>query len=444
MTLVWSILILVVSLLACMILKLDLVYGLLVGMFVFMAAAVQSGFSLRSVLKMMWAGIRESFIVVGVLLLIGAMTGIWRGSGTIQQMVIYGTELIHPKFFVLFSFLLPMAVSYLIGTSFGTSATIGVVLMMLCAMSGENPVIIGGAIMSGIYFGDRASPTSSCANLNAYLTKTEIYRNVRLMLKDTIPAVLISAALYILLSLRNPLQTIDLHILEEMKAQVQLSPVLLLPAVIILLAPMIRLNIKTAIGISILCAGIIAHVMQGMSLSGILWTTLLGYEAKGAFAEILSGGGVQSMVHCCIMIIIAATYSGIFNGTQMLSGAEKLLERLSDKMPLFLVTALTGIPLIMISCSQTLALMLQLPLIRPLYEKKGISNEQMMLDTADTTVLFSALVPWCLAVTMPLEMLNVPVSCLPLAFYLYMPALVSLLQNMFHKKVVQSGVTTKF
>ena len=128
----------------------------------------------------------------------------------------------------------------------------------------------------------------------------------------------------------------------------------------------------------------------------------------------------------------------------MLSGAEKLLERLSDKMPLFLVTALTGIPLIMISCSQTLALMLQLPLIRPLYEKKCISNEQMMLDTADTTVLFSALVPWCLAVTMPLEMLNVPVSCLPLAFYLYMPALVSLLQNMFHKKVVQSGVTTKF
>ena len=443
MILLISFIILILSLLACMIFDLDLVYGLLVGMFAFMTAGVRSGYSLKDIFKMMWAGIRESFIVVGVLLLIGAMTGIWRGSGTIQQMVIYGTELIHPKFFVLFSFLLPVAVSYLIGTSFGTSATIGVVLMTLCAMSGADRVIIGGAIMSGIYFGDRASPTSSCANLNAYLTKTEIYRNVKLMLKDTIPAFLISIGLYTLLSFRNPLQTIDMRILEEMKSQVRLSLLLLLPAVIVLLAPMVKLNIKAAIGLSVLCAAVIAGTIQDMPLSGILRTALLGYEAKGEFASILSGGGLKSMIHSNIMIVIAATYSGIFNGTQMLTGMEKWLENLSGKVPPFLITALTGIPLIMISCSQTLALMLQVPLIRPLYEKKGISDEQMMLDTADTTVLFSPLVPWCLAATMPLDMLKVPASCIPLAFYLYLPALVSLVRNMFRKKVVQSAVTNK-
>ncbi len=442
MTLIISFSILILALLACMILDADLVYGLLAGMFVFTAAALRSGYSLKQVLKMMWAGIRESFIVVGVLLLIGAMTGIWRASGTIQQMVIYGTELIHPKFFVLFCFLLPVGVSYLIGTSFGTSATIGVVLMTLCAMSGANRVVIGGAIMSGIYFGDRASPTSSCANLNAYLTKTEIYRNVKLMLKDAVPAFLISAGLYTLLSFRNPLQTVDTRILEEMKSQVRLSPLLLLPAVIVLLAPMVKLNIKAAVGLSVLCAAVIAGTVQKMPITGILRTALLGYEAKGAFASILSGGGLKSMIHSNIMIIIAATYSGIFNGTQMLTGMERFLEKLSEKVPPFVITALTGIPLIMISCSQTLALMLQVPLIRPLYEKKEIPNEQMMLDTADTTVLFSALVPWCLAVSMPLDMLQVARSCLPYAFFLYVPALVSLVRTMFRKKVVQSGVTT--
>ena len=443
MTLIISFSILILSLVACMIFDIDLVYGLLAGMFVFMAAALRSGYDLKQVLKMMWAGIRESFIVVGVLLLIGAMTGIWRGSGTIQQMVIYGTELIHPKFFVLFSFLLPVAVSYLIGTSFGTSATIGVVLMTLCAMSGGNRVLIAGAVMSGIYFGDRAAPASSCANLNAYLTKTEIYRNVRLMLKDTIPAALITAGLYTLLSFRNPLQTIDMRVLDDMKAQVRLSPLLLLPALIILFAPLIKMEIKKAVGLSILCAAVIAYAIQGMSAAEILRTTLLGYEAKGELASILSGGGLRSMVRCCIMIIIAATYSGIFNETQMLSGMEKMLEKLSDRIPLILITWLTGIPLIMVACSQTLALMLQVPLIRPLYAKKGISNEQMMLDTADTTVLFSALVPWCLAVTMPLTMLKASVSCLPFAFYLYLPALVSLFRELFRKKVVQSGVTNK-
>ncbi len=442
MTIIISFSILISALVACLIWDIDLVYGLLAGMFVFMAAAVRSGYGLKSVLKMMWAGIRESFIVVGVLLLIGAMTGIWRGSGTIQQMVIYGTELIHPKFFVLFSFLLPVAVSYLIGTSLGTAATIGVVLMTLCSMSGENPVIIAGAVMSGIYFGDRAAPASSCANLNAYLTKTDIYSNVRLMLKDCLPALLITSGLYTLLSFGNPLKAIDMRVLDEMKDQVRLSPLLLLPAVIILVAPFIKVRIKKAIGLSILCAAVIAYFMQGMPVREILRTILLGYEAKGGLARILSGGGLKSMARCCVMIIIAATYSGIFNETQMLSGMEKLLEKLSDRVPLIVITGLTGIPLIMVACSQTLALMLQVPLIRPLYAKKGISNEQMMLDTADTTVLFSALVPWCLAATMPLTALKAPVSSLPYAFYLYLPALVSLFRELFRKKVVKSGLTS--
>ncbi len=442
MTLAVSMITFIISLLACMIFKLDLVYGLLAGMFVFMAAAVCSGFSLRSVLKMMWAGIRESFIVVGVMLLIGTMTGIWRGSGTIQQMVIYGTELIRPKFFILFAFLLPMGVSYLIGTSFGTSATIGVVLMTLCSMSGANPVITAGAVMSGIFFGDRASPASSCANLNAYLTKTDIYSNVKLMLKDTIPAVLITIGLYTILSFRNPLQAVDMRILDEMKQQTNLSPLLLLPAAIVLLAPLFRLSIKKAVALSILCAAVIAYTVQKMTVGEILHTAVLGYEARGGLAAILSGGGLKSMIHSNIMIVIAATFSGIFNGTQMLSGMEKLLEKLSGKIPQILITALTGIPLIMVSCSQTLALMLQAPLIRPLYGNKEMAKEQLMLDMANTTVLFSALVPWCLAVTMPLAMLKSSVSCLPYAFYLYMPALVSLFRALFHKKVVQSGLTS--
>ena len=141
MSLTFSIILLILSLLGCMILKIDLVYGLLIWMAAFMAAAAHAGFRLKNILRMMWEGIRESFIVVGVLLIIGAMTGAWRAGGTIQQLVVYGTELIHPKLFILFAFLLPMAVSYLIGTSFGTAASIGVVMMTLCRMSGADPVL---------------------------------------------------------------------------------------------------------------------------------------------------------------------------------------------------------------------------------------------------------------------------------------------------------------
>ena len=136
------------------------------------------------------------------------------------------------------------------------------------------------------------------------------------------------------------------------------------------------------------------------------------------------------MAHGCLMILISATYSGIFNGTNMLSGAEAFLEKLTARFSLFQITAITGIPLIMFSCNQTLALMLHAPLIKPLYQKKGIAKKKMMLDLSNTTVLFSALVPWCLACSMPLEMLGVSVICIPLAFFLYLPAIITLFRYM--------------
>ena len=430
MSLSLSIILLILSLLGCMILKVDLVYGLLIGMLAFMAAASHAGFHLKDILRMMWNGIRESFIVVGVLLIIGAMTGAWRGSGTIQQLVVYGTEMIHPRLFILFSFLLPMAVSYLIGTSFGTAASIGVVMMTLCRMSGADPILTAGAVMSGIFFGDRASPASSCAHLNAYLTGTEIYKNVKFMLKDCIPALLITIGAYAVLSVLNPLQSVDTHILDGLRNEYRLSFILLLPALIILAAPLVRINIKAAMGISILCASLIAIFYQKMSFPELLKTLILGYEAKGELGTLLNGGGVQSMAHGCLMILISATYSGIFNGTNLLSGTEAFLDRMTARLSLFQITALTGIPLIMFSCNQTLALMLHVPLIRPLYQKNGMSKEQMMLHLANTTVLFSALVPWCLACSMPLEMLGVSPVCILLAFFLYLPAIVTFFRDM--------------
>ena len=113
-----AMILLIVSLLACIVTGIDVAYGLLVGMFAFTAAALKLGYSPKRVLKMMWDGVHESFIVVGMLFMIGAMTGIWRGCATVQLLVVRSAELIHPKLFIFFAFLLCAAVSYLIGTSF--------------------------------------------------------------------------------------------------------------------------------------------------------------------------------------------------------------------------------------------------------------------------------------------------------------------------------------
>ncbi len=428
-----SIIVLIISLLACLISGIDVAYGLLIGMIAFMAAAMKMGYGLKDVLKMMWSGVRESFIVVGILFIIGCMTGIWRGCGTVQLLVVYGAELIHPKLFIFFAFLLCAIVSFLIGTSFGTAATIGVVMMTLCRVNGGNLLLTTGAVISGIYVGDRTAPTSSCAALVAHLTGTELYRNVRRMLVDVIPALLLTAAVYLGLSFLYPLELADASILNEIRSSCRLTSLLLIPPLIVFLAPFVKLNIKVAMGLSIAAACILALSVQGMAPLSVLKTLITGYEADGTAGSLLSGGGLFSMLHSNLLVVISATFSGIFNGTHMLAFADALLERMSGKMTPYQITMLTGFPIIMFSCNQTLSLMLQTPLLRPLYEKRGLDNERLMLDLSNTTALNAGMVPWCVAISNPLAVLGGTPAAIPFAFFLYFPELIALLRDVRKK-----------
>ena len=186
------------------------------------------------------------------------------------------------------------------------------------------------------------------------------------MMKDCIPAALITVGLYTIQSFLNPLHLMDTHILDSFRAGFNLTPLLLIPAAVILLAPLVKMNIKLAMGISIFCASVLAFILQKMTVRELLHTLILGYEANDELSFLLSGGGVRSMIHSCLMIMVSATFSGIFNGTNMLSEAEQRLEKLSEKLSLFRVTVLTSFPIIMFSCNQTLAVMLHVALIRPI------------------------------------------------------------------------------
>lgn len=424
-----SVICLIVSMLVCIFAGISLSWGLLVGMFAFMSTALRMGHSLKSVLKMMWDGVRESLIVVVMLIIVGALTGIWRAGGTIPQIVTYGIHLIRPNMFILSAFLLAMAVSYLIGTSTGTCATIGVVLMTLCKVGGGSLPLTAGAALAGAFFGDRASPASSCAHLVAYLTGTDIYDNVKRMLKNCILPTAIVILIYGILSRFYPLQAVSSGFQTELASSYRLSPWLLLPAVIILVTPLLKTDIKLMMTVSILLSCLFARFLQGMSAAEILRTLVFGFEAKGNLKDMLSGGGMMSMMNGNIMIMIAATFSGIFNGTDMLRPLEEKLKALSGKLSLYSITLLTSYPLIALSFNQTLSLMLQTPLLKPLYREQGKTDSDLMLDLSNTTVLLAATVPWCLAVSVPLEVMDAGLSAIPLAFFLYVPAIVNLLRK---------------
>ena len=130
------------------------------------------------------------------MLLIGALTASWRASGTIAYLVSYASEIISPSWSLLGTFILNAALSSLIGTSFGTAATMGVVTMSLCVAMGVSPFWAGGAALAGAYVGDRCSPVSTSAQLVCAVTGTELYKNIKNMLRTGLIPFLLACLIY--------------------------------------------------------------------------------------------------------------------------------------------------------------------------------------------------------------------------------------------------------
>lgn len=88
------------------------------------------------------------------------------------------------EWMLLVSFLLCCLISFLTGTSFGSVATMGVICMTMAKSMGISTILEGGAILAGIYFGDRCSPVSTSALLVSELTGTDLFDNLKQMAKS--------------------------------------------------------------------------------------------------------------------------------------------------------------------------------------------------------------------------------------------------------------------
>ncbi len=96
------------------------------------------------------------------------LTALWRAAGTIPAIVSYCAGLMNPSVMILMAFLFKLS-GVRTGTAFGTAATMGVICMTMAKAMGCNEILTGGAILSGVFFGDRCSPVSTMARWAAGL-----------------------------------------------------------------------------------------------------------------------------------------------------------------------------------------------------------------------------------------------------------------------------------
>lgn len=395
--------------------------ALLVGLAAFMTTGIHRGFTFRSLMGMAYQGARTSFSVLRILTLIGLLTALWRASGTIAFFAYYGISFITPGLFIVVTFLTTLILAFALGTSFGIAGTVGVMMMVLARSGGVNEIITAGAIMSGAYFGDRCSPASSSASLVAAVTGTDLYKNVKMMLKTGALPTLITLGVYVILSVRNPIETINQDILTALQNGFELSWIVVLPAMAMLILPLFKVKVSYAMTISIVIAFSETLMVQNQKFMDIITLCIRGYTPESPIlAGILSGGGILSMVEVILIVSISCTYSGIFEGTEMLKGVHEKVGKFAGQFGLFPTQIILGTVAAATFCNQTVPTILNAQILGVVYAEKGKSKEEMAIDMENSLITIAGLIPWCIACNVPLGVLGVGFRAVPYSVLLYM------------------------
>lgn len=293
----------------------------------------------------------------------------------------------------------------------------GVVCMTVVRSMGISPALAGGAILSGVYFGDRCSPVSTSALLVSELTGTNIYENIRGMLRTALVPFLLSCALYALPCFARGGSGGAPDLWPLFGRVMRLHGSALLPAVLLLALSFLHVDVKKAMSASIAVALLLCLTVQRMPLSDIFAFSLWGYVSEDPeAAAMLNGGGVASMLRVAAIVCVSSSYTGIFQRTGLLDQIEAGMTAASRRITPFGAMLLTSAAVGVIACNQTLTILLT----HQICGRTEDDPQALAIDLENTAVVIAPLVPWSIAGAVPLASVGAPLSSIPLAFFLYL------------------------
>lgn len=404
-------------LIGCLALDISIVYAMAAGYLLFFFYSLSMGYTVRDTVQCSLSGMKTVKNLLVTFLLIGMLTALWRASGTIPVIICYAVKLIQPSVFLLLAFLLNCLLSVLTGTSFGTVATMGVICMTMAEPMGIPPVYLGGAILSGIFFGDRCSPLSTSALLVSEVTGSDLYENIRGMVKTAVVPFLISCCIYLVLGIffGRSGTVMDMKVLFE--RGFALHWILVLPALLILILAAFRIRVKQTLLVSILAAAVLGMTVQHLEPGELARIMFFGYTASDPeLASMMNGGGVLSMVSTSIIVGLSSAFAGIFEATGLLKGMKQYLAQVARKATSFGAVLLTAAVTCMLFCNQTLPVILTTQLCRDIVPDK----KELALYLENTAIVIAPLIPWSIACAVPLATIGAPVASILFACYLYL------------------------
>lgn len=350
-----------------------------------------------------------------ILLMVGALAGTWMLSGVIPALIYGGLKILSPAIFLPASVVICSFISVATGSSWTTSATVGIALIGIAKAIGISPGMAAGAILSGAYFGDKMSPLSDTTNLASAMAGSELFSHIRYMSLTTTPTIILTLVIFSAISLGiDPIGATDTNkLLADIQGAFNINGwLMLVPLVVILLIvkktkPLIALLIGSLLGgvfALFFQPGVVAavggaeHLNLVSGYKGVMnaLTIDVAIETPNpVLNELFSTGGMSGMLGTIWLIICALVFGGVMDAIGALQRISHALLSLADStFSLFASTVASCLALNVTASDQYLAIVVPGKMFNKAYKEKGLAPENLSRTLEDSGTVTSVLVPW--------------------------------------------------
>ena len=350
-----------------------------------------------------------------ILLMVGALAGTWLVSGIIPTMIYYGLQIINPTFFLVACVLICAIISIATGSSWTTSATVGIALIGIGESLGISLGMTAGAVLSGAYFGDKMSPLSDTTNLAPAMAGADLFDHIRYMAITTVPTFIITLILFLIIGLN-----IDVTGAPDISDKLQaiegafnispwlfIVPLLVIGLIVKKTPPLIALLLGTLLaGFAAVIAQpqIVMQIAESETLNfqsaykGIMQSITVDTAVETSSAELndlFSAGGMKGMLGTIWLIICAMVFGGVMDAIGALSRiSQSLLSLAQSSFGLFASTVASCLALNVTASDQYLALVVPGKMFKKAYEDQNLAPENLSRTLEDSGTVTSVLIPW--------------------------------------------------
>jgi len=350
-----------------------------------------------------------------ILLMVGALSGTWLVSGIIPAMIYYGLQILNPTIFLAACVIICAIISIATGSSWTTSATVGIALIGIGNALGIPMGMTAGAVLSGAYFGDKMSPLSDTTNLAPAMAGGDLFTHIRYMLLTTVPTLIVTLIVFVVLgfTMDTSGEADTASILNSIDATFNISGWLFLVPLGVILMILKKTPPLMALLIGTLLGGVFALIFQPEIIAGLSGAKELNFENgyKGilnaitvsteiatdnvALNDLFTSKGMSGMLGTIWLIMCAMVFGGIMDGIGALSKiSETLLGMAKTTFGLFASTVASCLALNVTASDQYLAIVIPGKMFSKAYKDKGLTPENLSRTLEDSGTVTSVLIPW--------------------------------------------------